>query len=69
MKFKNHFKQLAVPFKIYLDFESFQKGFRGSDRKMMLYTLKIIKNIPFSFAYKIVYFDDKFSKAVVLYKG
>ena len=31
IKFKNHFKQLAVSFRIYADFESILKGFKGSD--------------------------------------
>ena len=30
--FKNHFKQLAVPFKIYADFESILKGVKSNDR-------------------------------------
>ena len=39
IKFKNYFKQIAAPFKIYGDFESFLKGVRGSDRnKSTLYT-------------------------------
>ena len=32
IKFKNHFKQLVVPFKIYADFEYYVKRVRGSDR-------------------------------------
>ena len=32
VKFKNHFKQLTLPFKIYADFESILKGVRGSDK-------------------------------------
>ena len=31
-KLKNYFKQLAVSFKIYADFESLLNGVRGSDR-------------------------------------
>ena len=31
IKFKNHFKQLAVLFKIYADFESLLKGVKSSD--------------------------------------
>ena len=39
IKFKNYFKQIAAPFKIYADFESFLKGVRGSGRnKSTLYT-------------------------------
>ena len=33
IKFKNSFKQLADPFKIYADFESVLIGVRGNDRK------------------------------------
>ena len=32
IKFKNHFKQLAMPFKIYADFECNVKRVRSSDR-------------------------------------
>ena len=49
-KFKNHFKQLAVPFKIYADFETFLKRVRGSDRNNNTsYTEKYQKHIPCSF--------------------
>ena len=42
IKFKNYFKQIAAPFKICTDFESFLKGVRGSDRnKSTLYTQNI----------------------------
>ena len=44
VKSKNYFKQLAVLFKIYADFESFLKRVIGSDKKIILYTLKNIKN-------------------------
>ena len=33
IEFKNHFKQLIVPFKIYADFESLFKGVQSSDKK------------------------------------
>ena len=29
---KNYFKQLPVPFKIYVDFECILKGFKSSDK-------------------------------------
>ena len=32
IKFKNYFKQIAVPFKIYADFECNVKKFKSSDR-------------------------------------
>ena len=44
-KFKSHFKQSVVLFKVDADFKSILKGVRGSDRKIMLHTLKNIKHI------------------------
>ena len=47
MKFKNHFKQLAVPCKIYVDFECHVKRVRGRDRKdNTSYTGKYKKTLP-----------------------
>ena len=39
MTFKNHFEQLAVPFKIYADFESLLKGVKNNerDKKQFIY--------------------------------
>ena len=55
IKFKNHFKQLAVPFKIYADFECNVKGVRSSDRSdNNSYTEKYQANIPCRFTYKAV---------------
>ena len=46
------------------------QGVRVSDRKNnTLYTEKYQKHISCSFAYKVVCADDKFSKAVVVYRG
>ena len=67
--FKNYFKQLAVPFKIYADFESVLKGVKSSDKNNSSYTEKYHDHIPCSFAYKIVCIDNTFSKNVVLYRG
>ena len=68
--FKNHFKQLAVPFKINADFESFFKGVKGNDNdNNASYTKKYKAHIPCSFAYKVVCIDGKFSKPVVIYRG
>ena len=69
IKFKNYFKQLAVPFKIYADFESLFKGVKSNDRnKNTSYTEKYQDHIPYSFAYKFVCIDDRFSKPLVLYR-
>ena len=70
IKFKNHFKHLAASFKIYADFKSIFKGVKSNDRNNTTsYTEKYQQHIPFSFAYKFVCVDDKFSKSVVLYRG
>ena len=70
IKFNNHLKQLAVPFKTYVDFECNVKRVKSSGRgDNTSYTKKYQDHIPNSFAYKVVYVDDKFSKQVVLYRG
>ena len=70
VKFKNHFKRLAAPFKIFAGFECNVQGVRSSDRgDDTLYTEKHQVYIPCSFTYKVVCVDNKFSKSVVLYRG
>ena len=67
--FKNYFKQLPVPFKIYADFECILKRVRGNHKNNGSYTEKYQDHMPCSFAYKVVCVDNKFSKKVVLYRG
>ena len=62
IEFKNHFKQLAVPFKVYANFE----GLKSSDKNNTSYTKKYQDHIPCRFAYKVVCVDSKSSKRVVL---
>ena len=69
ISFKNYFKQLPVPFKIYADFEYILKGVKSSDENNGSYTEKYQDHIPCSFAYKVVCIDNRFSKKVVLYRG
>ena len=70
IKFKNHFKQLAVPFKIYADFKCNMKRVKSSDKNNNTsYTKKYQDHIPNSFDYKTVCVDNKFSKQVVLSRG
>ena len=69
ISFKNYFKQLLVPFKIYADFEYLLKGVRSSDKNNDSYTEKYQAHIPCSFTYKVACVDNKFSKNVVLYRG
>ena len=66
IKFQNYFKQLAVPFKIYADF---QCNLENTEIYEGSYTKKYHDHAPCSFAYKIVCIDDKFSKPIVVYRG
>ena len=66
IEFKNYFKQMSVPFKIYADFECNLKNveiYEGSCTK------KYHDHIPCSFAYKIVCIDNRFSKPIVVYRS
>ena len=73
ISFKNYSKQLPASFKIYADFERIlratpSKKVKNSDKNSS-HTEKYQHHIPCSFAYKVVYVDNKFSKDVVLYRG
>ena len=72
ISFKNYFKQLPVPFKIYADFECIlrkvKSGFIECDFNSS-YTRKYQDHIPCGFTYKVVCIDKKFRKKVVLYIG
>ena len=59
IEFKNHFKQLPVPFKIYADFKC---NLRDTECYEGSYTKKYKDHIPCSFAYKVVCVDDRFAK-------
>ena len=66
IKFKNYFKQLPVPFKIYANFECNLRNvecYEGTHRK------KYHEHVPCSYAYKVVCIDDKYSKSIVVYRG
>ena len=66
IEFKNYFKQIPVPFKIYADFECNLKSveiYEGS------YSKKCQKHIPCSFSYKVVSIDKRFSKTIVVFRG
>ena len=65
-EFKNYFKQLPVPFKIYADFEC---NLRDVEIYEGSYTKKYHEHVPCSFAYKVVCIDDKLSKPIVVYRG
>ena len=63
IKFNNRSKQIAVPFKIYPDFESVLKELKRINKDSNTsYTKKYQEHIPCSFAYKVVCIDDKLAK-------
>ena len=66
IEFKNYFKQIPVPFKIYADFEC---NLRGVESYEGSYLKKHEDHIPSSFAYKVACIDDRFSKRIVVYRG
>ena len=66
IEFKNYFKQIPVPFKIYADFEC---NLRGVESYEGSYTKKYQDHIPCSFAYKVVCIDDRFTKPIVVFRG
>ena len=66
IEFKNYFKQIPVPFKIYADSESnleSVKNYEGS------YSKKYQNHITCYFAYKLVCVNDKFSKSIALFRA
>ena len=65
IKFENYFKQIPVPFKIYADSESNLKSVKCKG----FYSEKYQDHIPCSCAYRIVCFDDRFSKPTIIYRG
>ena len=65
-KFKNHFKQIPVQFKIYFDFEC---NLKSAERYEGYYWKKYQDHILYSFVCKLVCVDDRFSKPVVFFRG
>ena len=66
IEFKNYFKQLPVPFKIYTDFEC---NLRDVEIYEGSYTKKYHEHVPCSYAFKVVCIDDRFSKSIVVFRG
>ena len=65
IEFKNYFKQIPVPFKIYADFECNLKSVESYEGS---YSKKYQDRISCSFAYKLVCVDDEFSKPIVVFR-
>ena len=66
IEFKNYFKQLPVPYKIYADFEC---NFKNVECYEGTYSKKYHEHIPCSYIYKVVCIDNRFSKPIVVYRG
>ena len=66
IQFRNYFKQLPVPFKIYADFECNLKNVECYEGT---YTKKYHEHVPCSFAHNVVCIDNKYSKSIVVYRG
>ena len=66
IEFKNYFKQIPVPFKIYADFEYNLKTVESCEG---FYSKKYQDHVPCSFTYKLVCVDDEFTKPIVAFRG
>ena len=66
IEFKNYFKQLPVPFKIYPDFE---RNLKNVECYEGTYIKKCHEHVPCSYAYKVVCIDYKYSKSIFVYRG
>ena len=67
IEFKNYFKQVPVPFKVYADFECNLKSAESYEGSYSF--LKYQDHIACSFAYKLVCADDTFSRSIVVFSG
>ena len=69
--FKNHHKQLPVPFVIYADFEALTEKIQGCQpNNEKSYTKAYQKHTDCGYGYKVVcYYDDKYSKPVQIHRG
>ena len=66
INFKNYFKQIPVPFKIYADFEC---NLESAESYEGPYSKKYQDHIPCDFGYKLVCVDDKFSNSTFDFRG
>ena len=69
--FKNHHKQLPVPFVIYADFEALTEKIQGCQpNNEKSYTKAYQKHTDCGYGYKVVCcYDDKYSKPVQIHRG
>ena len=70
VKFENYERKIKSPFTIYPDFESILvPGDNGKQNLNQSYTSKYQKHVAYSYGYKLVCIDDKFSKPFKSYIG
>ena len=69
--FKNHHKQLSVPFVIYADFEAITEKVQGCQpNNNKSYTEEYQRHVDCGYGYKIVCcYDDQHTKPVQIYRG
>ena len=63
-EFKNYYKQIPVPFKIYADFVCNVKSVESYEDS---YSKKYQGHVPCSFAYKFICVYDEFTKPIVVF--
>ena len=63
--FKNYFKQILAPFKIYADFDFNLKSVESYEG---FYSKIYQDRVPCSFAYKLVCIEDEFTKPIVVFR-
>ena len=66
IEFKDYFKQIPVPFRIYADFECNLNTVESYERS---YSEKYQNHVPCSFAYKLACVNNKFTKPIVVFRG
>ena len=64
--FKNYFKQILAPFKIYADFDF---NLKSVEKYEGFYSKIYQDRVPCSFTYKLVCIDDEFTKPIVVFRG
>ena len=67
IKLKNYERKIKSPFMIYSDFESILVQEDNGKQKNLIRTS--MKNVVYSYDYKFLYVDDKFSKRFKSYLG
>ena len=65
IEFKKYFKQIWVPFKVYADFECNLENIESYEGS---YSKRYKDHVLYSFAYKLICADDKFTKPIVVFR-